>query len=58
MRKHVAGQPPLRLYAGSAHEFFARAVNATLVFGRGEDGAIAGLTLKQEGHTFEARLSA
>jgi len=52
----VAGQPPLPIYASAELEFFARVVNTTLVFRHAEReaGAIAGLTLKQEGHEFEA----
>jgi CubicO group peptidase (beta-lactamase class C family) len=61
LRVEVPGQPPLPLYAGSrspaANEFFSRAMNITLVFRQDEFGAITGLALQQEGHTFEAKLS-
>ncbi len=50
----AGGQPPLPIHAGAEFEFFARAVNATLVFRPDEAGAVAGLTLKQEGQEFEA----
>jgi CubicO group peptidase (beta-lactamase class C family) len=47
-------QPPLPVYASSELEFFARAVNTTLVFCQEEGGAVVGLTLKQEGQEFQA----
>ncbi len=49
-------QPPLPIYASAELEFFARAVNTTLVFRHAEReaGTIAGLTLVQEGQKFEA----
>jgi CubicO group peptidase (beta-lactamase class C family) len=50
----ATGQPPLPIYASAELEFFARAVNMALVFRRDEAGAIAGLTLEQEGQEFEA----
>ena len=54
LRLQVAGQPPLPIYAGAELEFFARAVNTTLVFRQCEAGAITGLRLEQEGQHFEA----
>jgi len=50
----ATGQPPLPIYASAELRFFARAVNMALVFRRDEAGAIAGLTLEQEGQEFEA----
>jgi CubicO group peptidase (beta-lactamase class C family) len=50
----ATGQPPLPIYASAELEFFARALNMALVFRRDEAGAIAGLTLEQEGQEFEA----
>jgi CubicO group peptidase (beta-lactamase class C family) len=50
----TAGQPLLPIYPSTELEFFARAVNITLVFHQDEAGEIVGLTLEQEGHMFEA----
>jgi CubicO group peptidase (beta-lactamase class C family) len=47
-------QPPLPLYASAGLEFFARAVNATILFHQDTAGEIIGLTLEQEGQKFEA----
>lgn len=50
----TTGQLPVAIYASADLEFFARAVNLTIVFHQDEAGEIAGLTLEQEGQKFEA----
>jgi CubicO group peptidase (beta-lactamase class C family) len=53
----VGSQPLLPLHASAPLEFFARAVNTTIVFRQDEAGAVRGLALAQAGQTFEAERS-
>jgi hypothetical protein len=50
-----AQQPALRLLPASERDFFSKQLNISVVFEKRGDGQVTGLTVSQEGTTFEAK---
>ena len=46
----LTGQPELEIFAEDVDRFFYKAVQAQITFTRGEDGAVSGLVLHQNGY--------
>ncbi len=51
---HLTGQPELPMFAESVTVFFLKAVNATIIFNKTEEGKVKSITLKQSGKEFTA----
>jgi D-alanyl-D-alanine-carboxypeptidase/D-alanyl-D-alanine-endopeptidase len=54
----ATGQGPIAIFPSAQHEFFAKAVKASISFTRNPDGAVSGLVLHQNGDHAAPKLSA